>query len=66
MSGRRNAAQDARKPPAYPKELAYPCCLPTLGELGKISPRGGPDAECTRYRGGTASADAEPSEAHKC
>ena len=31
-----------KKSPAHPKELTYPCCLPTLGELGEVSPRGGP------------------------
>ena len=25
----------------HPTELTYPCCLPALGELGKMSPRGG-------------------------
>src|SRR3954447_6617636 len=38
------AASQGRKeePPAHPKELAYPCCRQALGELGKVSPRGGP------------------------
>lgn len=30
-----------RRPPAYPIELTYPCCLPTLGELGEVPPHGG-------------------------
>src|SRR6476620_11040325 len=30
-----------KRPPAYPTELAYPCCLPALGELGKMPPHGG-------------------------
>src|SRR5690349_14917235 len=30
-----------KRPPAYPVELAYPCCLPALGEFGKMPPRGG-------------------------
>ena len=30
-----------KRPPAYPAELAYPCCLPALGEFGKMPPRGG-------------------------
>ena len=30
-----------KRPPTHPTELAYPCCLPALGELGKMSPRGG-------------------------
>ena len=25
----------------HPTELAYPCCLPALGELGKLSPHEG-------------------------
>ena len=30
-----------KRPPAHPKELTDPCCLPALGELGEISPHGG-------------------------
>src|SRR3954451_1150579 len=30
-----------RRPPAYPTELTYPCCLPALGELGEMPPHGG-------------------------
>ena len=26
--------------PAHPEELAYPCCLSALGELGEVPPRG--------------------------
>ena len=25
----------------HPTELAYPCCLPALGEFGKMPPHGG-------------------------
>ena len=28
-------------PSTHPTEPAYPCCIPALGELGEISPRGG-------------------------
>ena len=30
-----------KRPPAHPTELTYPCCLPALGELGEMPPRGG-------------------------
>ena len=30
-----------KRPPAHPTELAYPCCLPALGEFGKMPPHGG-------------------------
>jgi hypothetical protein len=33
--------RDMRRPPAHPTELTDPCCLPTLGELGEMSPHGG-------------------------
>jgi hypothetical protein len=35
------------KPPAYPKELTYPCCRQALGGLGEVSPREGPVEKCT-------------------
>src|SRR6476661_2731248 len=30
-----------KRPPAHPTELACPCCLPALGELGEVPPHGG-------------------------
>src|SRR6478735_7956553 len=30
-----------KRPPTYPAERAYPCCLPALGEFGMMPPRGG-------------------------
>ncbi|GAA3662388.1 hypothetical protein GCM10022237_22810 [Nocardioides ginsengisoli] len=33
--------EPSKRPPTYPIELTYPCCLPALGELGEIPPRGG-------------------------
>src|SRR3954453_264065 len=30
-----------KRPPAHPTELACPCCLPALGEVGEVPPRGG-------------------------
>jgi hypothetical protein len=30
-----------KRPPTYPTELTYPCCLPALGRFGKMSPHGG-------------------------
>lgn len=33
---------------AHPEELTYPCCLPALGELGEVPPRGGPCRHVTR------------------
>jgi hypothetical protein len=32
---------DMQRPPVHPTELTYPCCLPTLGELGEMPPHGG-------------------------
>ena len=32
-----------RKTSTYPEEATYPCCIPALGELGDIPPRGGKD-----------------------
>jgi hypothetical protein len=32
---------DMKRPPTHPSELTYPCCLPALGELGEVTPRGG-------------------------
>ena len=32
---------DMERPPTHPSELTYPCCLPALGELGEVTPRGG-------------------------
>ena len=34
------------KTSTYPEEATYPCCIPALGELGDIPPRGGKD-QCT-------------------
>src|SRR5215510_9510409 len=31
-----------RRLPAHPEELAYPCCLPALGEFGEVPPHGEP------------------------
>ena len=39
--GARACRRDMKRPPAYPTELACPCCLPALGEFGKMPPRGG-------------------------
>lgn len=36
---------EKKGPSAHLEELAYPCCLPTLGEFGKVPPRGGPGGE---------------------
>ena len=30
-----------KRPPTYPAERAYPCCLPALGEFGMMPPHGG-------------------------
>ena len=43
--------------PAHPIELTYPCCLPTLGELGEVPPRGEPSTTL-QGGGGGARADA--------
>ena len=38
--------------PAHPIELTYPCCLPTLGELGEVPPRGEPSTTLPGFCGG--------------
>lgn len=38
---------ERKRSPAYPKELTYPCCRQALGELGELSPHGGPETKCT-------------------
>ncbi|BAQ32381.1 hypothetical protein BBSC_2301 [Bifidobacterium scardovii JCM 12489 = DSM 13734] len=35
-----------RKTSTHPSEATYPCCIPALGELGDIAPRGG-SYQCT-------------------
>lgn len=35
-----------RKTSTHPEEATYPCCIPALGELGDVPPRGGKD-QCT-------------------
>ena len=35
--------------PAHPVELTYPCCLPTLGELGEMPPRGEPSSRLAHH-----------------
>lgn len=30
-----------KKTSTHPSEATYPCCIPALGELGDIAPRGG-------------------------
>ena len=32
--------------PRAPEELTYPCCRQALGELGEVSPHGGPETKC--------------------
>lgn len=35
-----------KKTSTHPSEATYPCCIPALGELGDVPPRGGKD-QCT-------------------
>src|SRR5215469_17012868 len=37
--------QDGKGPPAHPPELAYPCCLPALGDLARLAPCEGSAAQ---------------------
>lgn len=39
-------ARRYRKTSTHPEEATYPCCIPALGELGDVPPRGGKD-QCT-------------------
>ncbi len=36
-----NSVPGMKRPPTYPAERAYPCCLPALGEFGVMPPHGG-------------------------
>ena len=39
-------ARRYKKTSTHPEEATYPCCIPALGELGDVPPRGGKD-QCT-------------------
>ena len=53
-------AGDIEGPPAHPKELTYPCCLPTLGGLGEISPHEGPSSSVGHPAKGVERPSAQP------
>ena len=52
-----------KRPPTYPTELAYPCCLPALGEFGKMPPHGGLAASLGERSRATDSAESRAARA---
>jgi hypothetical protein len=56
---------ERKRSPAYPKELTYPCCRQALGELGELSPHGGPETKCTPIGRGPMSLEASAGLHHR-
>ncbi|GAA4425394.1 hypothetical protein GCM10023169_22980 [Georgenia halophila] len=42
-----NLPSGMKGPPVHPPELTYPCCLPALGEFGKMTPHEGSISDLT-------------------